>query len=94
MIRAVLGNEGSPVKTVIFGLSRRNIENLMAGHPIFKEMKDMDFPNLSIAIFFGETEDTMREDFKTFIKTIGGDPQEVDQRPEGEPDHAKAPNKG
>jgi hypothetical protein len=50
--------------TLIFGLSRRNVELLVAGHPIMKEsIPEAGIPRF--AIVYGETE---QEIYETMLK--------------------------
>lgn len=50
-----------------FGLSRENINALVLGHPILVDCKELGFENMAITIFFGETEERMKEDMREFI---------------------------
>lgn len=53
-----------------FGLSEANIEQLKKGHPIAinaGEISDGKYQELRVIIFYGETEEKMREDLSQFL---------------------------
>lgn len=43
--------------TLIFGLSKLNVEKLQQGMPILINLKDMELEDRKIVILYGETED-------------------------------------
>jgi len=51
---------------VIFGLSALNLERLREGRPIKIEMSELGLPG-TVLIFYGETEEKMREDMAELI---------------------------
>lgn len=54
---------GRPI--ILLGLSRRNIEQLMAGYPVRvtpETHRNAPIPDVEILILFGETEDSIRQD--------------------------------
>jgi hypothetical protein len=56
---------GDDGKTLLgFGLSRGNIERLVAGQPIRVRGKDIHRPDLEVMIFFGETEADMEQELR------------------------------
>jgi hypothetical protein len=54
-------------KVLMLGLSRVNVTRLMDGQPIHFDGKPLEFDG-DIVIFFGETEDSMKEDLMTLAK--------------------------
>lgn len=64
MITAVA--EGSEGKLLILGLSRKNIEKLMEGMPIFKTAEELRAP-ISVAILFGEVEENIQQQLSMLI---------------------------
>lgn len=54
---------------IMLGLSRLNVERLMAGEPIkmTPELHDLP-PTLEIGIFFGETEEAMKKEVEQSLK--------------------------
>lgn len=53
--------------TLIFGLSKINIEQLQKGKPIVFNLKDMGLEDREVIIMYGETEDTMYKDLIDLI---------------------------
>lgn len=53
MLKARGGN------VVLIGLSRMNVNKLIAGQPILFDGSEVDVPGIQIAIYFGETEEAM-----------------------------------
>lgn len=61
MLRAT-ANSG---RIILLGLSRVNITNLLAGHPVYVSGASLEMPQLtSITVFFGETEDEMEQQLR------------------------------
>ena len=56
MIKARVQTEKGPL--LVFGLSRENINRLLAGDPILASMSDFGLPG-HFTIVFGETEDAI-----------------------------------
>jgi hypothetical protein len=51
-------------ENMIFGLSRQNVNRLLAGQPIRFNLKDLNLPPADVVIFFGETEEAMMKDLE------------------------------
>ena len=49
-----------------FGLSARNLELLKQGKPIVIDMMEIGVPNMTIALFYGETEEAITEELKKY----------------------------
>jgi hypothetical protein len=52
--------------TVLFGLSETNMVRLREGKPIKIDMSELGLPG-SVIIFYGETEEKMRDDIAQFV---------------------------
>jgi len=69
---------------VLIGLSRQNVEQLQAGHPIFFDPAQLALDHEAhvggIAVFYGETEDTMLRDLRGLI----GPHSEIFSMPNGD----------
>jgi hypothetical protein len=61
MLKARIGG------TLIFGLSRVNIERLQEGKPIYVEGAEVGAPLQRFVIFFGETEDAMKAEIESLF---------------------------
>lgn len=68
--------------TLIFGLSKENVDRLKQGKPILINLKDMGLEDRQVIILYGETEEKMYEDLvdlidlkKTKIHDEGNDNQ-------------------
>lgn len=53
--------------TLIFGLSKMNVELLQQGKPIVLNLKDMGLEDRRVIIMYGETEEKMYEDLVDLI---------------------------
>lgn len=47
-----------------FGLTAKNIELLKQGKPVVVDMREVGVPNMTIALFYGETEEELAEELK------------------------------
>jgi hypothetical protein len=56
--------DGTNGRVYFLGLSRGNIERLTAGQPIKVDLAEMGGPPITIAILFGETEQTIFDELK------------------------------
>src|SRR5215203_982017 len=65
MIKALLGN-----RTVLIGLSARNIEQLQLGKPILFDLAVLGLPSQQIAVAAGPTEDAIAADLSSAGGTI------------------------
>lgn len=65
MIKALLGN-----RTVLIGLSARNIEQLQLGKPILFDLAVLGLPSQQIAVAAGATEDAIAADLTSAGGTI------------------------
>ena len=54
---------------LIFGLSRRNTEELLKGRPIAIDGADLGVPSILVLIMGGETEDAMEKELSKHIDT-------------------------
>lgn len=68
--------------TLIFGLSKENVDRLKQGKPILINLKDIGLEDRQVIIMYGETEEKMYEDLvdlidinKTKIHDEGNDNQ-------------------
>lgn len=55
---------GGGVTLYGFGISRANVDQLIAGHPIAVDLRDMGGPPIRIGIMFGETEEDVFKELK------------------------------
>lgn len=58
---------GKDKKVIGLGLSAKNVELLKEGKPIVVKGEEIGLPRVEIFIFYGETEESMKEDLKGFI---------------------------
>lgn len=65
MIKAKL-NDG----TLVFGLSKVNINKLQKGDPILFNMKELAESDRDVVIYVGDTEEKMAEEFPLFAKKL------------------------
>ncbi len=61
MIRA--RSKGDHIDVVMLGLSRRNVDVLVAGRPITFDGQDVGMPGVTFMVFFGENERGMLDEF-------------------------------
>lgn len=66
MIKFTAGGLGDSL-LLGFGLSRGNINQLVKGHPIKADLKELGLENTTILIFFGETEEQMQKDLAKML---------------------------
>jgi hypothetical protein len=82
MIAVLNGNDDGHL--LVIGLSRKNIERLMAGQPL-KPVSVIDGKRkVSVSIMFGETEEAVRDqlaDAIRFISKKAGPPTDVSIKP-------------
>lgn len=68
MIRAKMtgarASDGAVRQVLFLGLSRTNVEKIMAGQPIQAELDDVGFPGMDLLITGGETENDIKTDLE------------------------------
>ena len=54
MLKFKMDGEGGKVM-IGLGLTRENIDRLVAGEPVLAKLEQIDMPKVEVAIFFGES---------------------------------------
>lgn len=66
MIKFTVNNNDGR-KLIGLGLSFENLKRLKEGKPIHIQGEEIGFPSINLIVFSGETEESMKDDLKSFI---------------------------
>lgn len=66
------GSHGNGTKLLILGLSRKNVEELQKGRPIFKTAEEIHEDH-NLIIMFGETEEDIQQEIGREFGRLPGD---------------------
>jgi hypothetical protein len=67
MVKAVLSKQGSERRTVFFGLSSKNLENLKESCPITFKGEEIGLEGIDFVIVWGETEQQIAEELEAGV---------------------------